>query len=148
MDRSSKRAVLAGVEVREDDIDPQPGLHVATHVIRGCAVVIILLAIWQVFDWWNHRTPDGAGIGLLAGETVRLIVIAGLLWAASALADIMVKTHHDTRASRILLARQTYMMKQMGVAEGALTPPADTGDRRGLEVAIPPRTSKEPRTDV
>lgn len=39
------------------------------------------------------------------------MVFAGLLWGAGDLANIAIKTHYDIRAARILLARQTYMMR-------------------------------------
>jgi hypothetical protein len=49
----------------------------------------------------------------------------------------MVLSHYDLRASRILIARQTYMMEKMGLTNGTLpTPPTPTQtDRRGLTPA-------------
>lgn len=115
-----QRPMLAGVEVREEDIEPQKGLHVASVVFRVASVIIFLLAVWQFAAWWMERPLGGAGIGVLVGDTIRLIVFAGLLWAAGDLAALVIKAHDELRASRILLARQTYMMRQMGVATGEL----------------------------
>jgi hypothetical protein len=137
---------MAGVEVREEDIEPQRGLHVTAIVFRVSAGVIFVLAIWQFAAWWLDRPPGGVGVGMLVGDTIRLIVFSGLLWAAGDLASLAIKTHYDVRAGRILLARQTYMMRQFGVAKGALpvTTDAET-DRRGVDPAdtveplIPPR---------
>ena len=128
-DGGRRRPVLAGVEVREEDLEPTKGLEVATYVVRVAAVVVLLLALFQFGYWWFDRPPGGVGMGLLIGDTIRLIVFSALLWAGADLAAVMIKTHYDIRATRILMARQTYMMKQMGVAKGAL-PPDEAGHRR------------------
>jgi hypothetical protein len=117
------RPILAGIEVREDDIESPRGINIVSAVVRASAVLILLLALGQFAHWWLNRPPGGAGIGLLVGDTIRLIVFAALLWAAGELATLVVKTHHDIRASRILAARQTYMLRQMGMASGYLAPP-------------------------
>ena len=97
------------------------------------SVVILVLALGQFAAWWLNRPPGGAGIGLLVGDTIRLIVFAGLLWGAGDLANLMIKTHYDIRAARILLARQTYMMRKMGEANGSL-PTATLPRRRSSDV--------------
>lgn len=135
------RRILAGVEVREEDIEPQRGLHVTSAVFRVCAVIIFLLALWQFGAWWVDRPPGGVGIGVLVGDTIRLIVFAGLLWAAGDLASLWIQTHDDIRAGRILLARQTYMMRQWGIAKGGLPIIEPASDRRGVEpeaTVVPP----------
>jgi hypothetical protein len=138
-----KRPMLGGVEVREEDVETPTGLHIATVVFRVCAGVVLALAVWQVFDWISRSTGGGAGIGVLVGETVRLVVLAGLLWAGSSLADLAVKTHRDIRAGRILLARQTYLMRQVGIAEGVLHPsPADQERRGGMFRDVEPRSDR------
>ena len=134
----SSRPMLAGVEVREEDLEPQRGLHIASVLFHVSSIIIFLLAVWQFFDWWSNRPPGGVGIGVLVGDTIRLIVFSGLLWAAGDLATLLIKTHYDVRAGRILLARQTYMMRQWGIAKGALPTPdeIDPGvDRRGVDAA-------------
>lgn len=129
--RPGKRPMLAGVEVREEDLEPQKGLGVASTVVHVSAVVILLLALGQFAAWWLDRPPGGAGMGLLVGDTIRLIVLSALLWAAGDVIRLVVKTHYDIRAARILLARQTYMMRHMGVASGELPAAAEpVGARR------------------
>jgi hypothetical protein len=128
-DGGKRRPMLAGVEVRVVDLEPTKGLEVATVVVRVAAAVVLLLALFQFGYWWFDRPPGGVGMGLLIGDTIRLIVFAALLWAGADLAGVMIKTHYDIRASRILMARQTYMMKHMGVAKGVL-PPDEAGHRR------------------
>lgn len=118
--RPGKRPMLAGVEVREEDLEPQKGLGVASTVVHVSAGVILVLALGQFAAWWLDRPPGGAGLGLLVGDTIRLIVLSALLWAAGDVIKLVIKTHYDVRAARILLARQTYMMRNMGVASGDL----------------------------
>jgi hypothetical protein len=130
-----RRPVLAGVEVREEDLEPTKGLEVATAVVRVAAAVVLALALFQFGYWWFDRPPGGVGMGLLIGDTIRLIVFSALLWAGADLAAVMIKTHYDIRASRILMARQTYMLKQMGMAQGALSPDDDGANRRAEDAA-------------
>jgi hypothetical protein len=118
--RAGKRPMLAGVEVREEDLEPQKGLDFTTLVVHVSSGVILALALAQFGAWWIDRPPGGAGLGLLVGDTIRLIVLSALLWAAGDVIKLMIKTHYDVRAARILLARQTYMMRHMGVASGEL----------------------------
>jgi len=114
------KPTLGGIEVRENDIETPTGINVVSAVVRVSAVVILLLALGQFVHWWLSRPPGGAGVGLLVGDTIRLIVFSALLWAAGELATLMVKTHHDIRATRILAARQTHMLRQIGVGSGYL----------------------------
>ncbi|HKP77313.1 MAG TPA: hypothetical protein VJT67_17405 [Longimicrobiaceae bacterium] len=134
--RPGKRPLLAGVEVREEDLEPQKGLDVASTVVHVSAAVILVLALGQFVAWWVNRPPGGAGMGLLIGDTIRLIVLSALLWAAGDVIKLVIKTHYDIRAARILLARQTYMMRHMGVASGELPPQEEPpGARRAEDAA-------------
>lgn len=132
-DGEARKPELHGVEVREEDLEPPRGLNIATIVLHVAAAVILVLALVQFGVWWLDRPPGNIGIGVLVGDTIRLIVFAGLIWAGGGLANLIVKTHYDIRAARILLARQTYMMKQMGIASGALPIMGETTERRGLD---------------
>ena len=129
-----RRPVLAGIEVREEDLEPAPGLHVAARVIRVAAVVVLLLAVFQFVHWWLDPPPAGIGLALLVGDTIRLVVFSALLWAGAELAAILIKSHYDLRATRILLARQTYMIRQMGIASGELHGEEPAGHRRADDV--------------
>lgn len=139
--RPGQRPLLGGVEVREEDVNPETGLHITAIIFRVSAVIIFILAMVQFAAWWLNRPPGNVGIGLLVGDTIRLVVFAALLWAVSDLAALWIKTHYDIRAARILLARQTYMMRQMGVASGELPPQEmPESERRGVE----PESTVEP----
>ncbi|MEX2284919.1 MAG: hypothetical protein WEE89_20700 [Gemmatimonadota bacterium] len=133
--RPGKTSLIAGVEVREADLQPQHGLHLSSIVIRICSVITFLLALWQFVAWWLDPPAGGVGVGVLVGDTVRLVVLAALLWAVSALADLMVKTHYDVRAGRVLLARQTHILQQMGNSTGAVPKEEPNGHRRAVDAA-------------
>jgi hypothetical protein len=132
--RPGKRPMLAGVEVRHEDLERPAGLHAAAVVVRVSAVVVFILAVGQAVVWFADRPPGGAGLGLLIGDTIRLIVLSALLWAASQVIELAVKSHYDIRAGRILLARQTYMLRQWGLASGYL-PDEEAGHARRTDAS-------------
>lgn len=132
--KSGGRPQLAGIEVREADLHPMPGLNFVALVFRISAVVILVLALWQFGDWWADRPPGDVGLSVLVADTIRLIVTAALLWAASHLAGLLIRSHYDLRASRILLSRQTYLLRMMAIQSAAIPKPeGHTGDRRESE---------------
>lgn len=127
----TRESLLEGVHLRENDLDPQRGLHVVGKIFRYAAATVLLLALVQFVVWWLNPPPGHIGIGVLLGDTVRLIIFAALLVAIGEFATLMIKTHYDMRASRILMTRQTYMMQQMGYFQGWLPVPGDDEiDRR------------------
>jgi hypothetical protein len=136
-ERRTTRPTLAGIEVREDDVDPATTLHVAGKVFRVAAVIILLLATWQAYDWFSDPPMGGAGLSVIIGDTIRLVVVAVLLYGAADLADLIFKNFEENRAARILLARQTYLMREWhdGSAGGG-----DASDRRDTDVerSVPP----------
>lgn len=95
--------VLAGVPVRADDIEPTRGLHSIAILFRVLAGLLGLIIVLQVAN--AATSADGVSYGALLAEVIRLAVFAGLLWAAGELADLFVRSHHDLRSIRILLAR-------------------------------------------
>lgn len=127
--RSDRGELLAGLHLRDDDLEPQPGLRFASTVFRVCAIVILVLALWQFADWWMDRPPGDVGLSILVADTIRLIVLAALLWAASTLAGLFVKSHYDLRATRILLTRLSHVVREMAAAQGHL-PSRPPGARR------------------
>lgn len=121
---------IEGVQVREDDIEPVKGIRTIAVIFRGMAVILLLLMILQVFFAVTSTVP--LSIGVVTADAVRLIIFAGLLWGAGDLAVLFVKSHYDLRATRILMARMTYMLRQMGESDGRL-PPESENLRSGRE---------------
>ncbi len=123
---SNDRPTMAGVTVREDDIETVKGIRLVAWLFRGMAVLLVLLAAMQIIS--AVTATVALSVGVLVAEIVRLIIFAGLLWVIGDLAVLLIKSHYDIRAQRILVARIEYMMRQMGEAEGKL-PPASDGTR-------------------
>jgi hypothetical protein len=104
------RPAMAGVPVRPEDIEPTQGVHRVATLLRAMAGMLVLLMALQVF--FGVTGSVAISYGVLFAEAVRLLIFAGLLWAAADLAELYVKTHYDTRASRILMARLTYRVSE------------------------------------
>ena len=120
---SHDRPSIGGVTVREDDIETVKGIRAVVYLFRGMAVLMLLLAAVQALSAITATVP--LSIGVVAAEEVRLIIFAGLLWVIGDLAVLWIKSHYDIRATKILVARMEYMMRQMGEADGKL-PAADS----------------------
>jgi hypothetical protein len=106
------RPTLAGVAVREEDIEPVKGIRAIAWLFRGMAVLLLVLMVLRVVSGVSGTVSSSPGV--LFAEAVRLVIFAGLLWGVGDLAVLGVKSHHDIRASRILLARMAYMMRESG----------------------------------
>jgi hypothetical protein len=104
------RQIMAGVAVREDDIENVKGIRAMAMLFRGMAVLLLLLMVAQVIFGLSSTVPLSPGV--LFGDAVRLIIFAGLLWGGGELAVLWVKSHYDIRAQRILTARIAYMLQQ------------------------------------
>ena len=121
---------LAGVQVREEDVESVRLIRAVVYLFRGMAVLLVFLAVIQIFS--AVTSTVALSIGVLAAEVVRLVIFAGLLWGGGDLAVLWIKSHHDIRATRILVARIAYMTRKMGEADGTL-PRADRTSRADRE---------------
>ena len=121
---SQNRPTMAGIVVREEDIEPVKGIRFIAYLFRGMAVLLLVLMVLQVAAGLSGTVP--ASPGVLFAEAVRLVIFAGLLWGVGDLAVLWIKSHYDIRASRILLARMTYMMREQGEAAGTVKPASET----------------------
>jgi hypothetical protein len=117
------RPHLSGVPVRPDDIEPTTGLHWVAVLFRVMAGLLFVLMVVQIA--LGLTSTVDISYGVLFAEGVRLLIFAGMLWGAGALADLFVKSHHDLRTSRILLARIAYRLRE----DPQALPPADAGGR-------------------
>jgi len=121
---SHERPTMAGIVVREEDIEQMKGIRFIAYLFRGMAVLLIILMLLQVLSGISGAVP--ASPGVLFAESVRLIIFAGLLWGVGDLAVLWIKSHYDIRASRILLARMAYMIRESGEATGTVKPASET----------------------
>src|SRR5882762_6478338 len=95
----SNSHTMAGVPVRDDDVEPTRGLHSVAILFRIMAGLMGLLLVVQIVNGVTSAVP--ISFGVLVAEATRLIIFAGLLWGAGDLADLFVKSHCDVRATRI-----------------------------------------------
>lgn len=121
---SLEMPMLVGIPVRGDDIESVRVIRFIAWLFRGMAVLLLLLTAVQLASALGGAVPSSSGV--LFAEAVRLIIFAGLLWGVGDLAVLWVKSHYDIRASRILLARMEYMMRQAGEAGGTVKPASET----------------------
>ena len=101
---------LAGVPVRENDIEPTLGLHWVAWMFRALAALVFVLMVLQLALGLTSTVE--LSYGVLFAEAVRMLILTCLLWGAGALADLFVRSHHDLRATRVLLARIAYRLRE------------------------------------
>lgn len=126
--RAARRPIgslLSGLECRVEDTEPTRALHSIAILFRIMSGLLLLVMVVQVTLGLTSTVEISYGV--LFGEAIRLLIFAGLLWAAGDLADLYIKSHCDIRATRILLARLISLVDRHGTS----VPPApDTSLRR------------------
>jgi hypothetical protein len=101
---------LAGVPVRDNDIEPAKGLHSIAKLFRVLAAMMVVLIAVDIFNGMTAEVRPT--VSAMATDAIRLLLFAGLLWGGGDLADLLVKSHYDLRATRILLGRLTRRAEQ------------------------------------
>lgn len=122
------RPSLSGVPVREDDVESVKGIRTVAVLFRGMAIILLVLAVLQVFFAVSSTVP--LSIGVVAAEVVRLVIFAGLLWGAGDLAVLAIKSHYDLRATKILAARMEFLMRHVCEKDGTLPPEGPSAPAR------------------
>jgi hypothetical protein len=105
--------------VRIADLEPQRGIRYVARLFKTIAVLLVLVMIFEVA--LAAGDPLSPSIGVIVGEAVRLLAFAALLWGGADLAIMLIKSHHDLRATRILLTRQTHMLERLASGEYPIT---------------------------
>jgi hypothetical protein len=129
---SDHRALVAD-DVREEDLEPYVALRYIARLFKILAVLILIMLAGEVV---LGIVIDGrASITTLLGEATRLLVMAGLLWAAGDIAVLLVDAGHDVRVTRILLGRIHARLGPPLPAPGAEAAPAPA--ERAEAVPVP-----------
>src|SRR5690606_28996869 len=89
--------------VRDGDLEPHEGLRYIARLFKILAVLLLLMLIFETIIGLVQQ--GGAAVATLVVEATRLIVFAGFLWGAGDIAQMLIESNHDLRASRILLGR-------------------------------------------
>lgn len=115
-------AAPAIARVREEDLEPHEGLRYIARLFKVLALLLALLLIAEVAV--GLQQGGTAAIMPLLVEGTRILVFAGLLWAAGDLSVMFIESNHDLRASRILLGRLNGRLERMAAGE----PPPQSRD--------------------
>ena len=90
-------------EVREEDLEPYVALRYIARLFKVLAVLILVMLLGEVA--LGIMIDGRASVTTLLGEATRLLVLAGMLWAAGDIAVLLIDAGHDLRVTRILLGR-------------------------------------------
>jgi hypothetical protein len=98
--------------VREEDLEPYVALRYIARLFKVLAALIVVMLVGEVA--LGVMIDGRSSLTTLLGEATRLLVMAGMLWAAGDIAVLLVDAGHDLRVTRILLGR--IAARQEGVA--------------------------------
>lgn len=115
--------------VRTTDLEPYVTLRYIARLFKVLAVLMIFMLIGEIIT--GLITEGRGAILTLLGETTRMLVLAGLMWAAGDLAILLIDAGHDIRVSRILLGRINAELHRKGQDAS----PTPTEERRPERVA-------------
>lgn len=110
--RRSKEAA-ARLPMRDEDWDPMRGIRVVATLLKTVAVILLLVMLAQIY--FTLTDPSGMPVtpGTIMGEAVRLLAFAAFLWGGADLALMLTRSHHETRATRILMQRQNNLLSKI-----------------------------------
>ena len=97
-------------EVRDEDLEPYVALRYIARLFKVLAILMIVMMIGEIVTGlltdWRHALIT------LIGESTRMLVIAGFLWAGGDITILMIDAGHDLRVARILLGRINSALQQ------------------------------------
>jgi len=89
--------------VRTSDLEPYTALRYIGRLFKVLSVLIVVALVGELV---LGVVLEGSGsLGTFLGEGMRLLALAGLLWAGGDIVRLMIDAGHDVRMSRILLGR-------------------------------------------
>jgi len=99
----NRQGLVSATGVRTADLEPYVALRYIAKLFKVLAALIMIMLFGEVV---LGLVIDGRqSITTLLGEATRLLVLAGMLWAAGDITVLMVDAGHDLRVVRILLGR-------------------------------------------
>jgi hypothetical protein len=89
--------------VRTSDLEPYTALLYIGRLFKVLSILIVLALVGELV---LGVVLEGSGsLGTFLGEAMRLLALAGLLWAGGDIVRLIIHAGHDLRMSRILLGR-------------------------------------------
>ena len=114
-------------EVRTQDLEPYVTLRYIARLFKVLAALMVVMLVGEVVS--GLAMEGQLAIMTLLGEATRLLVLAGLMWAAGDITLLLIDAGHDLRVVRILLGRVNAELHRTGSIH---TPPQVNGsERRG-----------------
>jgi sterol desaturase/sphingolipid hydroxylase (fatty acid hydroxylase superfamily) len=115
-------------EVRTQDLEPYVTLRYIARLFKVLAALMVVMLVGEVVS--GLAMEGQLAIMTLLGEATRLLVLAGLMWAAGDITLLLIDAGHDLRVVRILLGRVNAELHRTGHTVAPPTITAD-GERRG-----------------
>ncbi len=108
--RKLAKAKADKLPMRDDDLDPMRGIRFVAIVLKAVSVILVIVMFIQIY--FTLSDPSGMPVtpGTIMGEAVRLLAFAAFLWGGADLALMLTRSHHETRATRILMQRQNNLL--------------------------------------
>ena len=111
----NRQGPVSASSVRTADLEPYVALRYIAKLFKVLAALILIMLLGEVV---LGLVVDGrASVTTLLGEATRLLVLAGMLWAAGDIAVLIVDAGHDLRVARILLGRINAQMHRRSEPE-------------------------------
>ncbi|CAN5715533.1 hypothetical protein BH23GEM1_BH23GEM1_07880 [soil metagenome] len=111
--RRRSKAISDKLPMRDEDWDPMRGIRIVSILLKSVAVILVLVMLMQIY--FSLTDPSGMPVtpGTIMGEAVRLLAFAAFLWGGADLALMLTRSHHETRATRILMQRQNNLLSKI-----------------------------------
>ena len=108
--RKLTQAKVDKLPMRDEDWDPMRGIRVVAILLKAVSVILVMVMFAQIY--LTLTDPSGMPVtpGTIMGEAVRLLAFAAFLWGGADLALMLTRSHHETRATRILMQRQNNLL--------------------------------------
>lgn len=129
------------MDVRDEDLEPHEGLRYIARLFKILAILLILLLVGEIILGLVNQ--GNAAIPTLLVEATRIVVFAGLLWAAGDISLMLIESNHDLRATRILVGRLNGKVARLEAGSLAARP-ATVVTGRGPDVDRPPSHRETP----
>ena len=111
--RKRNKEAAARLPMRDEDWDHMRGIRVVAILLKVVSGILVLVMIAQIY--FTMTDPSGMAVtpGTIMGEAVRLLAFAAFLWGGADLALMLTRSHHETRATRILMQRQNNLLTKI-----------------------------------
>jgi hypothetical protein len=89
--------------IRDTDLEPYTALLYIGRLFKVLSGLIVFALLGELV--LGAILEGTAAVGTFLGEAMRLVALAGLLWAGGDIVRLIIDAGHDLRMSRILLGR-------------------------------------------